>query len=473
MSTIKVIAVFSIIFGCFAMLYPRFLHPIVLRAVGMSATSSENDMLSNMQNPKIVAMNQNRPQRGGDDVRPIRPNAHPGLRAASEMRAQQQQAGSGRGMMGIVLPMYAVGIVLYLIYTLVKVFSKKSETEKKEKDPLKQLRNFKYDDRKGKFTFGEDLDPEEDFRDYLHKKHKQQQLEELISKADDRHITELEMRQLQQRLEETETQMTRILQAMQSVQQHVSGVVDRAAGNTGGAADELVHDKEEQTQDGSRQTEHSNSQDKANSSSNNSSSNNSSNITTNNKVPTSDSTPDLESYEFLRTNSHDSSDYCWLNGTGSATNSPEVETVSSVIDNFARKNKESSSSTPPPPPPFSSSCSSSQGRPEAPTASKPPEKDTQCSSSSSPPSSSSSPSDVQNKEKNCGSKNSVCGENVNDDDDDYDDDVGDGGDGDDEENDGGDEEEEEDDDVCIEDIGPDTDDKVIVRKRKGLPKQDQ
>ena len=51
----------------------------------------------------------------------FQPGHHPGLRAASEMRAQQQQAGSGRGMMGIVLPMYAVGIVLYLVYTLVKV----------------------------------------------------------------------------------------------------------------------------------------------------------------------------------------------------------------------------------------------------------------------------------------------------------------------------------------------------------------
>lgn len=40
------------------------------------------------------------------------------------------------------------------------------------------------------------------------------------------------MRQLQQRLEETESQMTRILQAMQSVQQHVSGVVDRASANS-------------------------------------------------------------------------------------------------------------------------------------------------------------------------------------------------------------------------------------------------
>lgn len=29
--------------------------------------------------------------------------------------------GSGKGMMGVVLPMYAVGIVIYLIYTLTKV----------------------------------------------------------------------------------------------------------------------------------------------------------------------------------------------------------------------------------------------------------------------------------------------------------------------------------------------------------------
>lgn len=45
------------------------------------------------------------------------------MRAAAEMQRQQTQHGAGRGMMGIVLPMYAVGIVLYLVYTLVKVTS--------------------------------------------------------------------------------------------------------------------------------------------------------------------------------------------------------------------------------------------------------------------------------------------------------------------------------------------------------------
>ena len=45
------------------------------------------------------------------------------MRAAAEMKKQMAPQGgnSGRGMMGIVLPMYAVGIVVYLIYTLSKV----------------------------------------------------------------------------------------------------------------------------------------------------------------------------------------------------------------------------------------------------------------------------------------------------------------------------------------------------------------
>ena len=48
---------------------------------------------------------------------------HPGMRAAAEIRKQMapQQGGGGKGMMGFVLPMYAIGIVLYLLYTLSKV----------------------------------------------------------------------------------------------------------------------------------------------------------------------------------------------------------------------------------------------------------------------------------------------------------------------------------------------------------------
>ena len=44
------------------------------------------------------------------------------MRAAAEMQKQAGSQGGGRGgMMGVVLPMYAIGIVLYLLYTLSKV----------------------------------------------------------------------------------------------------------------------------------------------------------------------------------------------------------------------------------------------------------------------------------------------------------------------------------------------------------------
>ena len=38
--------------------------------------------------------------------------------------ATQQSTPGNKGMMGMVLPMYAVGIVIYLIYTLTKVRNK-------------------------------------------------------------------------------------------------------------------------------------------------------------------------------------------------------------------------------------------------------------------------------------------------------------------------------------------------------------
>ena len=44
------------------------------------------------------------------------------MRAAAEMNKQNKQGSSARGgMMGMILPVYAFGIIGYLIYTLVKV----------------------------------------------------------------------------------------------------------------------------------------------------------------------------------------------------------------------------------------------------------------------------------------------------------------------------------------------------------------
>lgn len=50
---------------------------------------------------------------------------HPGMRAMGEMRKQASETrGSGRGgggIMSMIMPVYAVGIVIYMGYTLYKV----------------------------------------------------------------------------------------------------------------------------------------------------------------------------------------------------------------------------------------------------------------------------------------------------------------------------------------------------------------
>ncbi|XP_046585132.1 resistance to inhibitors of cholinesterase protein 3-like [Haliotis rubra] len=225
MSSIKTVATFAIIIGCFAVLYPRFLHPMMLRICGLQTKSSDDvsDTPPGRNTRSGIRPEDRLPphmgHQGGDHRQHMRPGPHPGMRAAAEMQRQQTQHGGGRGMMGIVLPMYAVGIVLYLVYTLVKVFGKKdkelesggswgclTETQAAYSNPLSQT----------------PLDPlkTQDFNSII-SKDKKKELENLLLKADDKSISEAEMKELQRRLEETESQMTQILKAMRLVQNKV------------------------------------------------------------------------------------------------------------------------------------------------------------------------------------------------------------------------------------------------------------
>jgi len=50
MTTVKTVAVFAIIFGCFAVLYPKIFHPMLLHLLGMSrARRSADDMSKNIK----------------------------------------------------------------------------------------------------------------------------------------------------------------------------------------------------------------------------------------------------------------------------------------------------------------------------------------------------------------------------------------------------------------------------------------
>ncbi|KAL3841384.1 hypothetical protein ACJMK2_019538 [Sinanodonta woodiana] len=194
---IRIVAVGLIVIGCFSYLYPKLLHPVVLSMLGMQT----NEQASNARMPFIPHGGQQKvPANPGDHEgikQHMKTGPHPGLRAAAaEMQSKQAKSGRG-GMMGIVLPMYAVGIVLYLMYTLFKVFGKKKDS--KTSDQYSPTHGYRETE-------------EED-----------------------------EMLQLQERLAETEAQMTKILQAMQAVQQKVK----RVAEPEGQPSEEMLETKKE------------------------------------------------------------------------------------------------------------------------------------------------------------------------------------------------------------------------------------
>ncbi|GFO29457.1 resistance to inhibitors of cholinesterase protein 3-like [Plakobranchus ocellatus] len=222
MADLKFVGAVAIMVACFAVIYPRFMHPLFLRAFGLNdPPKQERDHPPGFNNP-------NHPQqqrKGADDIRKhMRGGPHPGMRAAAEMQKQQAQQGSGRGMMGVVLPMYAIGIVLYLVYTLFKVFNKSKGNNQHHNGNMYRDQRGPYGRRGVRYDrmgFPMDYDGNDDVRNFLSDQQRRQDLEDLLAKVDDKNVSTEEMRILQRRLEETEAQMSRILQAMQSVQTNV------------------------------------------------------------------------------------------------------------------------------------------------------------------------------------------------------------------------------------------------------------
>ncbi|KAL8617632.1 hypothetical protein ACOMHN_038024 [Nucella lapillus] len=227
MMSLKTVGAFAVIIGCFAVVYPRFLHPFVLRAFGIQPEPVKEDDAHyppHMRHGKPPSVDRKPPPMPHDpkDIRQhIRPGPHPGMRAAAEMQKQSQ--GTGRGMMGIVLPMYAIGICVYLVYTLFKVFNKRGKypdpyTKRRSEPDQGQLDSMGFPKAMQGFE-GEQEYVEGEVQKFLRQKQQERELEDLLVKMDDsRNVSEDEMRALQKRLEETEAQMTRILQAMQTMQ---------------------------------------------------------------------------------------------------------------------------------------------------------------------------------------------------------------------------------------------------------------
>ncbi|UMM29982.1 hypothetical protein L5515_012064 [Caenorhabditis briggsae] len=170
--------VVGVIVVCFAMLYPTLFHPMLMGFLGRSSQPAPS---INQQRPPIhPAMGGGGGQRhpGGH---PSRPDVHPAMRMA-QAQAEGQSGGS-KGMFTWMLPIYTIGVVLFLLYTLFKSKGKKAKRKK---------RNY--------------FDSEDDSED-----------SEMETKYGGK-FGKKKLKGLQERLRQTEDAMSKILEQLESVQ---------------------------------------------------------------------------------------------------------------------------------------------------------------------------------------------------------------------------------------------------------------
>ncbi|CAI4229489.1 unnamed protein product [Auanema sp. JU1783] len=164
--------VIGVIVVCFAMLYPTVFHPMIMGFFG-----AKDVQKSNANKPPIhPGMGPGGPRTGGGPR-----HDHPAMRMAAAQHDAQQSTGGGRGMFTWMLPIYTVGVVIFLLYTLFKSKKKKKRrsygSDSEESDS--------YDECGGQFS------------GKLGKK---------------------KLRGLQERLQQTEEAMTKILEQLEAVQ---------------------------------------------------------------------------------------------------------------------------------------------------------------------------------------------------------------------------------------------------------------
>lgn len=111
MSGWKLGVVIGVIILCFGMLYPSMFYPMIASLFSRPQPASEH-----IPNRPPIHPSMNSPR--------SRPDMHPGMRMAAA-QAEAATTSSSKGMFAWMLPLYTVGVVAFLIYTLLKSKKKK------------------------------------------------------------------------------------------------------------------------------------------------------------------------------------------------------------------------------------------------------------------------------------------------------------------------------------------------------------
>nr|XP_027208871.1 microtubule-associated protein 1B-like [Penaeus vannamei] len=176
-----------------------------------------------MMHPALREKGRAMPQRTID--KQARPGPMPGVRppmgGAGGMVPPPQ--GKGSGAMGIIMPLYTVGIVVFFVYTIMKVLFKKGPDD----DKTPKLKDFGLDPEYRKYVFAEEYLDNSEFstRDQMRRQAREESRSRRKVQQDQMPDTKIEDEQLdhlRRRLEETEKAMERLMCQMGSVTDKLS-----------------------------------------------------------------------------------------------------------------------------------------------------------------------------------------------------------------------------------------------------------
>lgn len=175
---------------CFAMLYPSMLHPLIS---------------SFFRSPPARKTVTNRPPIHPAMSSPrSHPDLHPGMRVATSQPDITTPSSSSKGMFAWMLPIYTIGVVAFLIYTLVK--SKKK----------RRIRRHDYSSTES--------DSDEDYN---------------RNDGRTRGIGKRKLKGLQERLRQTEMAMEKILEQLNTISAEVAGATKQNLAEETGNKDSL------------------------------------------------------------------------------------------------------------------------------------------------------------------------------------------------------------------------------------------
>ncbi|GFU22351.1 RIC3 domain-containing protein [Nephila pilipes] len=216
----KSLVVLAIVLGCFAVLWPKIFYPMMQTAFAMTSPKVDSDgrFQDNDRPPHLHPASMGPRGRGppSDDVqdkflmREGRPFPHP--QARQPVKSQPKSGGA----MSIIMPIYTVGIVVFFLYTVLKlVFKKPNEGDKK---PL--IKDFHMDPEYRKFVCQQSNESARTSKTEEQTKKTLPNLSEATIPEDEEITTkdldpkDYEIFKLKKKLEETEQAMERIIKHM-------------------------------------------------------------------------------------------------------------------------------------------------------------------------------------------------------------------------------------------------------------------